>query len=286
MSSFDDGSHSRPEPSEIAEPATPQPEPHPLVQLRQFTPARIALSRSGNSLPTAELLNFSADHAMARDAVHASIDARGIAEQLARAGLKSLQIHSAAPDRAAYLRRPDLGRRLDDASRSTLSSLQLETKPDVLFVIADGLSAIAPTRYAVAVIEETRKLLGERSSPPVLIAEQARVALGDEAGELLNAEVVVTLIGERPGLSSPDSLGIYLTWHPKVGRSDAERNCISNVRAEGMSPERAAQTLHRLIVNARRLQLSGVELKDDFDPDHSELPGSSASSAQRQLKST
>jgi len=240
-------------------------EQHPLAPLRQFTAARIALGRSGNSLPTSELLDFSADHAMARDAVHASLDARAIAGQLAKAGLESVRIHSAAPDRAAYLRRPDLGRRLDHASRGALSSLQLAVKTDVLFVIADGLSAIAPARYAVAVIEETQKLLGEAPTAPVLIAEQARVALGDEAGEILNAEIVVALIGERPGLSSPDSLGIYLTWHPRVGRSDAERNCISNVRAEGMSPLRAAQTLHHLIVNARRLQLSGVDLKDDFD---------------------
>jgi len=267
MSRFEDDSLSRPEAAEIEPPATPRP--HPLAQLRRFTPARIALGRSGNSLPTSELLDFGADHAMARDAVHASLDACGIAGQLAQAGLGSLRIHSAAPDRATYLRRPDLGRRLDDASRSALLSRRLPTKPDLLFLIADGLSAIAPARYAVAVIEETRKLLGDAPiapGAPVLIAEQARVALGDEAGEILDAEIVITLLGERPGLSSPDSLGIYLTWHPKVGRSDAERNCISNVRAEGMSPLRAAQTLHHLIGNARRLRLSGVELKDDFDP--------------------
>ncbi len=239
---------------------------HPLAQLRQFTAARIALGRNGNSLPTRELLDFGDDHAMARDAVHASLDADAIAGQLAQAGLESLRIHSAAPDRATYLRRPDLGRRLDDDSRSALSSLQLATKPDVLFIIADGLSAIAPARYAVPVIEQVRKLLGAGGIAPVLIAEQARVALGDEAGEILGAEIVVTLIGERPGLSSPDSLGVYLIWSPKVGRTDAERNCVSNVRAEGMGTERAAQTLHRLIVNARRLQLSGVALKDDFDP--------------------
>jgi ethanolamine ammonia-lyase small subunit len=295
MSAFEDDSHSLPEHSGSASrpersgversavPALPA-EQHPLARLRQFTAARIVLGRAGNSLPTRELLDFGADHAMARDAVHASLDGHAIAGQLAKAGLESLRIHSAAPDRATYLRRPDLGRRLDHASRGALSALQLETGPDVLFVIADGLSAIAPARYAVAVVEETRKLLGDAPTAPVLIAEQARVALGDEAGEILGAEIVVVLIGERPGLSSPDSLGIYLTWQPKIGRSDAERNCISNVRAEGMSPLRAAQTLHHLIANARRLQLSGVELKDDFDPASSVLAGETA--AHKQLKSS
>jgi ethanolamine ammonia-lyase small subunit len=239
--------------------------PHPLAQLRRFTPARIALGRAGDSLPTAELLDFGAAHAMARDAVHAALDIRGITAQLKACGHESLLVHSAAQDRAAYLRRPDLGRKLDEASRQRLSSLRLATRPDVLFVIADGLSAIAPERYAVAVIEETGKLLTDWRIAPVLIAEQARVALGDEAGEMLDAGMVVTLIGERPGLSSPDSLGIYLTYAPKVGRTDAERNCISNVRIEGMSPERAAQTLSHLLVNARRLGLSGVRLKDSSD---------------------
>ncbi len=285
MSALDDDSHSLPPIIDLSSRPDPDPErsegdggaersaapamlagtPHPLAQLRRFTPARIALGRAGDSLPTAELLDFGAAHAMARDAVHAALDIRGITAQLKACGHESLLVHSAAQDRAAYLRRPDLGRKLDEASRQRLSSLRLATRPDVLFVIADGLSAIAPERYAVAVIEETGKLLTDWRIAPVLIAEQARVALGDEAGEMLDAGMVVTLIGERPGLSSPDSLGIYLTYAPKVGRTDAERNCISNVRIEGMSPERAAQTLSHLLVNARRLGLSGVRLKDSSD---------------------
>ena len=258
---------------------------HPLASLRRFTPARIALGRSGNSLPTAELLDFSADHAMARDAVHASLDVRSIAAQLKSAGFEWLQIHSAAIDRATYLRRPDLGRQLDEGSREALSSLHLEAKPEMLFVIADGLSALAPERYAVAVIEETVKLLGDWPIAPVLIAEQARVALGDDAGEILKAEMVVTLIGERPGLSSPDSLGIYLTWHPKSGRTDAERNCISNVREEGMSPREAARRLYHLMVNSRRLELSGVGLKDEFDAGNA-LSSDRSSSSPKQLLSS
>ncbi len=289
MSEFRKSSTSRPRRGAAQSPAAPAESgntsgAHPLAQLRRFTPARIALGRAGDSLPTAELLDFSADHAMARDAVHAALDTRGLAEQLAKAGLESLRIHSAAPDRAAYLRRPDLGRKLDDSSRDLLHSLRLATRPDLLFVIADGLSAIAPERYAVAVIEATRKLLAGWETAPVLIAEQARVALGDEAGEILGAEMAVMLIGERPGLSSPDSLGIYLTYAPRVGRTDAERNCISNVREEGMSPERAAQTLSHLLVDARRLQLSGVRLKDTSD--RAALPGGIDPSAQRQIKST
>jgi ethanolamine ammonia-lyase small subunit len=165
---------------------------------------------------------------MARDAVHAALDTRGIAAQLTAVGLESVYVHSAAQDRATYLRRPDLGRRLDEASRERLSSLRRAARFDLLFIIADGLSAIAPERYAVAVIEATRKLLGDWEIAPILIAEQARVALGDEAGEMLDAAMVVTLIGERPGLSSPDSLGIYLTYAPRAGRTDAERNCISS----------------------------------------------------------
>jgi len=183
-----------------------------------------------------------------------------------------IHVHSAAPDRATYLRRPDLGRKLDEPSRQHLSSLQLEAKPDLLFLVADGLSAIAPERYAVSAIQETRKLLAGWKVGPILIAEQARVALGDQAGEILQAEIVVTLIGERPGLSSPDSLGIYLTWQPRVGRIDAERNCISNVRSEGISPARAAHTLHHLLLRARRLKLSGVALKDQSG-DRQALPG-------------
>ncbi len=239
---------------------------HPLTQLRRFTPARIALGRIGNSLPTKELLEFSAAHAMARDAVHAPFNTNDIAEQLKSANLEFIQLHSAAPDRATYLRRPDLGRKLDESSRNRLAELSPTAKPEVVFIIADGLSAVAPERYAVPVIKSASELLEGWQIGPVIIAEQARVALGDEIGELLGPEITVMLIGERPGLSSTDSLGIYLTYAPKPGRTDAERNCISNVRDEGTSPEQAAQILHYLLTSSRRLKLSGVRLKDESDP--------------------
>jgi len=241
----------------------PAPPAHPLEQLRQFTSARIALHRTGDSLPTEELLDFGLAHAFARDAVHATFDTKAITQQLTAAGLTCITIESASPDRATYIRRPHLGRKLDEASRQRLTSLNLPTNPEVLFLIADGLSPIAPQRYAVGVIQATRHLLLDWDIGPVVVAEQARVALGDEVGEILKADMVVTLIGERPGLSSPDSLGIYLTYQPKVGRTDAERNCISNVRAEGTSIEQAAKTLHYLLLQSRQLKLSGVNLKDN-----------------------
>jgi ethanolamine ammonia-lyase small subunit len=223
-------------------------EKNPWSALRQFTNARIALGRAGNSLPTAPLLAFNLAHAQARDAVHQPLDAESLHEQLRANGFTTLDVHSAAPDRQHYLRRPDLGRRLADDSREALALEQAAIEPpDVLFVIADGLSAF------------------DWKIGPVVVARQGRVALGDEIGELLGAKLVVMLIGERPGLSSPDSLGIYLTYAPKVGCSDAQRNCISNVRPEGLSYAAAAHKLHYLLTHARRLALTGVGLKDDSD---------------------
>jgi ethanolamine ammonia-lyase small subunit len=239
------------------------PEIHPLSQLRRFTPARIALGRTGCSLPTLELLQFGAAHAMARDAVQIAFDSSVIRKELLAHQLSFIQVKSAADDRATYLRRPDLGRRLDEESRNRLSSLELPIKPQIVFIIADGLSPRAPQRYAVDVIQAARKLLEGFQIGPVVIAEQARVAIGDDVGEILKADIVITLIGERPGLSSPESLGIYLTYAPRTGRSDADRNCISNVRSEGTIPEQAAQTLRHLITNSFRLKVSGVALKDD-----------------------
>jgi ethanolamine ammonia-lyase small subunit len=255
----------------------------PLARLRRLTPARIALGRTGDSLPTRALLDFGLAHAMARDAVHTPLDTASLEDQLHQAGLRSFRVHSAAPDRATYLSRPDLGRKLDEASRERLAAFQSPTRPELLFVIADGLSALAPLRYAVPVIQATLAMLESWQTGPVIVAEEARVALGDEIGQLLGAEIVVMLIGERPGLSSPASLGIYLTYSPKPGRTDAERNCISNVRNEGTSVEAAARTLHHLLVQSRQLRLSGVALKDDSEP--AELPGS-ASSPQKQIKTT
>jgi ethanolamine ammonia-lyase small subunit len=237
---------------------------NPWTRLRSFTNARLALGRAGDSLPTQEVLRFGLAHAQARDAVHRALDVEEVVRDLRACGFGSVTMQSAAPDRAAYLRRPDLGRRLDDASRTLLSANKKAFS--VIFIVADGLSAIAPARHAVAVLREINNRLedGLRIAP-VIVATQARVALGDEIGELLRAEMTVLLIGERPGLSSPDSLGIYLTYRPRIGCTDADRNCISNVRPEGLSYEAAAHKLHHLMLRARELGRSGVALKDESD---------------------
>jgi ethanolamine ammonia-lyase small subunit len=246
-------------------------EKNPWDALRAFTNARIALGRAGNSLPTAPLLAFNLSHAQARDAVHHPLDADALHKQLRAHGFAAtLDVHSAAPDREHYLRRPDLGRRLSDESRDRLSKAVSEPSPEVVFVIADGLSACAASKQSIPMLQAIHaRLQQDWTIGPIVVARQSRVALGDEIGELLRARMVVMLIGERPGLSSPDGLGIYLTYAPKVGRSDAQRNCISNVRPEGLNFDAAAHKLHYLLTHARRLGLTGVGLKDESDA----LPG-------------
>jgi ethanolamine ammonia-lyase small subunit len=237
---------------------------NPWDALRRFTNARIALGRAGSSLPTAPLLAFNLSHAQARDAVHQPLDVAALHASLRAAGFDTLDVESAAPDREHYLRRPDLGRKLSDESTTRLRE-QTTSAFDVVFVVADGLSAYAAARHAVPLLERMRSMLAGVSIGPVVVARQARVALGDGIGELLRARIVVMLIGERPGLSSPDSLGIYLTYEPRIGKSDAERNCISNVRPEGLGYDAAAFKLHYLLTEATRLKLTGVKLKDDSD---------------------
>jgi ethanolamine ammonia-lyase small subunit len=226
------------------------------TDLRRFTPARVALGRAGNGLPTAAHLAFQAAHAAARDAVHARLDVAALRAALDAAGLPSIAVHSEAPDRRSYLLRPDLGRRLRDrASTPRLPGA-------MLFVVCDGLSATAVQRHAVPLLcAVVPRLPGPVA--PIVIAEQGRVALGDEVGAAMDAQAVAVLIGERPGLSVADSLGVYLTWQPRRGRTDAERNCISNIRPEGLPPEAAADKLLWLIGEMRRLRLSGVLLKDE-----------------------
>ncbi|HEY8901204.1 MAG TPA: ethanolamine ammonia-lyase subunit EutC [Chthoniobacterales bacterium] len=240
-------------------------ETNPWQGLRKFTDARIALGRTGESLPTDAVLDFGLAHAQARDAVHVPMDADAIATQLGDAGFPTLRAHSAAKERREYLVRPDYGRRLDDASREALLAARPAGPIDAVIVVADGLSAFAPSRHAVPFLKVLHERLAGWRLAPVVVALQSRVALGDEIGEIFDAEMVVMLIGERPGLSSPDSLGIYLTYRPRVGRSDAERNCISNVRPGGLDFETAAFKLHYLMENARRRQLTGVDLKDNSD---------------------
>ncbi|MDB5760958.1 MAG: ethanolamine ammonia-lyase [Burkholderia sp.] len=231
----------------------------PWQALRRHTAARIGLGRVGASMPTAELLRFGLAHAKARDAVHSALDATALAESLQAQGFETLQVKSMAPDREHYLLRPDLGRSLHPDSRTLLEQAP---RADIAMVVADGLSAQAASRHALPVALLLRDALGGWPAP-VIIAQQARVALGDDIGAAVGARLAIVMLGERPGLSSPDSLGIYLTWAPRVGRMDSERNCISNVRPEGLSYEAAAHKLHYLVRQSLLRQLSGVALKDD-----------------------
>lgn len=240
---------------------------NPWRVLRRFTAARIALGRAGDSLPTAPHLDFQLAHAQARDAVHLPLDVDAVEQQLIAHGHQCIRLHSAAPDRSVYLQRPDLGRKLDEPSLLRLKDWLADRSAsfDVAFVIADGLSALAIHHHAVALLDAiTPKLQQEGwSVAPVALVEQGRVAIGDEIAATLHAAMVAVLVGERPGLSSPDSLGVYLTYHPCPGRTDADRNCISNIRREGLSHAVAAHKLHYLMSEARRRKLSGVSLKDE-----------------------
>lgn len=233
-------------------------------KLRGLTTARIGLGRAGISLPTGAQLEFQAAHARARDAVHLPFDVTALAARLQERGWASLQLSSRAGTRGQYLQRPDLGRRLSDASAALLRA-NAAMGPDLAIVIADGLSALAVERQAVPLLENLLPLVDGAgwTRAPVCLLEQGRVAAGDEIGQLLGAGMLAMLIGERPGLSSPDSLGIYFTHAPRPGLSDAERNCISNVRAEGLDHATAAQRLMYLMGEALRRGLSGVALKDD-----------------------
>ena len=227
-----------------------------MKELRQFTTARVGLGRVGNSMPVRELLDFQLAHARARDAVHFPFDARSLAEEV-----DAMVVKSAARDRTEYLRRPDLGRRLSAESRQRLEELRGEF--DAALIMADGLSPLAVHRHAVELIRALSPRLLDWKLAPIVIAEQSRVAIGDEIGCVLGASLAVVIIGERPGLSSPDSLGIYLTWSPRPGRTDAERNCISNIHGAGLSIGAAAELLLLLMNESRTRRISGVNLKVD-----------------------
>ncbi|HUA85486.1 MAG TPA: ethanolamine ammonia-lyase subunit EutC [Bryobacteraceae bacterium] len=217
------------------------------VQLRELTPARIRLGRAGHSIPTRELLAFRFDHARARDAVHDALDPRAF---------EGIVLKSAAPDRGTYLRRPDLGRRLDGESAKLLNKGDW----DAVLILADGLSARAVQRHGQALVNGLRAELADWKIAPLFVVEQGRVAIGDEIGERVGARLAAVMIGERPGLSSPDSLGVYLTWSPRIGRTDAERNCVSNIRLEGLRPALAATRVASLMRSARAWQVTGVAL--------------------------
>ena len=257
---------------------------NPWSALRRYTDARIALGRVGVSLPSQAQLAFQLAHAQARDAVHLALDSTALRQALADLGHEAVALHSAAADRDSYLQRPDLGRRLGAESRALLMSRLTETQQarvspqastldqalvervhDVAFVVADGLSALAIGRHAVPFLQALLPRLQEEGwqVAPLTLVSQGRVAVADEVGQLLRARMVVILIGERPGLSSPDSMGLYLTWMPRVGLSDANRNCISNVRPAGLPYDEAVRKLHYLMTEARARGVSGVALKDE-----------------------
>jgi ethanolamine ammonia-lyase small subunit len=240
-------------------------QPDRFAGLRAYTAARIGLGRSGPGIATADHLAFRAAHALARDAVHASLDLDAMEAELAPLGLPVLRVESRCPDQASYLTRPDLGRRLGEPSVALLR--QRGPGEEIAILVAGGLSAQATASHAAPLlgllVPELRR--SGRSVGPVCIAPRGRVALGDEVGALLGARLVLVLIGERPGLTSPDSLGAYVTVGPAVGRTDADRNCVSNIRPEGMALLEAARRIGWLIDQAMVRGISGVTLKDDSD---------------------
>lgn len=236
-------------------------------RLRTLTQARVALGRAGEALPTAPMLDFQLAHARARDAVHAELSAAGFAEAIDR---EVKEVRSRAADRTAYLQRPDLGRLLDP--RASLAQVDC----DAVLVVADGLSATAVHAHAASLLLALLDRLSDWRIAPVVLARQARVALGDEIGAAVGAPLAVVLIGERPGLSAPDSLGAYLTWQPRRGRLDSERNCVSNIRPpHGLGYGEAADRIAWLMREARLRRLTGVALKDESETEHN-LPQAQA----------
>lgn len=244
----------------------------PWEKLRQFTNARIGLGRVGTSIPTEELLRFQLSHAQAIDAVHIPLDVEQLAQQFAASDvlqpyLPVQNLHSKVRDRMEYLQRPDLGRQLDDASIYKLQQQDTGERYDVVFVVADGLSSYAISNHAKPFLDILINALNQDPNKewkiaPLCVVQQGRVAVGDDACESLNAKAVVLLIGERPGLSSPDSMGLYLTWNAKRGIEDSLRNCVSNIRPEGLQYAAAAHKCRYLLNESQRIELSGVSLKD------------------------
>jgi ethanolamine ammonia-lyase small subunit len=235
----------------------------PLNPLKEFTAARIAIGRAGVSIPTKQSLEFNLAHAHARDAVYSILDVDGLSNKLEQFDLPTLHLHSKAENRAQYLQRPDLGRKLKKSSTHKLEDNA--GNYDVVIIIADGLSATAVNEHVVSVIQKLIPLLSaaKLKLAPICLIEQGRVASGDKIAHLLNAKLSIMLIGERPGLSAADSIGAYLTYNPKPGLTDESRNCISNIRPKGLPSKLAAEKIFYLVQEAFRLKLSGVGLKDN-----------------------
>jgi ethanolamine ammonia-lyase small subunit len=243
---------------------TPATSSRPLTDLRDLTPARVALGLAGASLPTKALLEFTLDHARARDAVHAAFDVSAIMRGLGELGLEASSVSSRAADRKEYLRRPDFGRMLDANSRRLLATRAADAGR-LAIVVGDGLSPAAVNAHAIALLRSLiSKLANEKIEiGPAVVASGARVALGDEIGAILGARMVVVLIGERPGLSAADSLGVYLTFAPRVGLTDEKRNCVSNIHRAGLGYDEAAFRVAWLIREGLARELTGVALKDE-----------------------
>ncbi|MEH6641487.1 MULTISPECIES: ethanolamine ammonia-lyase subunit EutC [Halomonadaceae] len=268
-------------------PSSPIVVENPWERLNAFTDARIGLGRAGVSLPTSKLLAFQLAHAQAQDAVHCPLDVETLSNELTQAlnlTEAPLRLHSHAQDRAMYLQRPDYGRRLNDETREQLQQAATsQQRYDLAVVVVDGLSALAVQQNSAPFLSTLYQMLSSDAADwqlaPLTIVEQGRVAIGDEIGGLLNADAVLVMIGERPGLSSPDSLGLYMTWAPEPGLKDDRRNCISNVRPAGLQIEEAARRFFLLLKEARQLKLSGVKLKDRSEDNV--LEGESASGSTR-----
>ena len=236
----------------------------PWHPLSKYTESRIALGRTGGSIPTKPLLQFQLDHAKARDAVESELNVFNLQNQLKGMDIPCIELGSQAKERAEYLKRPDLGRRLNEQSRTILTQYQKKAY-DIGIVAADGLSAAAIDAGFIPFLSEILPLLRnkKKSFSPVCLVRQGRVAIADEIGRQLGSKLVFICIGERPGLSSPHSMGIYMTYQPQIGKTDESRNCISNIRPQGLSPKLAAQKLMFLIEESFRLKLSGVYLKEN-----------------------
>jgi ethanolamine ammonia-lyase small subunit len=243
---------------------TPAPPSRPLSDLRELTPARVGLGRSGASMPTEALLAFTLDHARARDAVHGAFDTAHLVDGVNKLGLAPILVSSQARNRRDYLRRPDLGRMLDPDSARVLAD-QSGSSGLLAIVIGDGLSPAAVNVHAVELVRNLAPRLMEAgiSIRSTVVASGARVALGDEIGAILGARMVLMLIGERPGLSAPDSLGAYLTFAPRIGLTDAMRNCVSNIHGAGLSYDEAAFKIAWLVREGLARQITGVALKDE-----------------------
>lgn len=233
-------------------------------QLKEFTNARIALDKAGNSLATKEIFKFKIAHSIAKDAINAVLDIDLLSDEITKFGFEYIKVKSTACTRFEYLKNPNKGKILDLESVENLKALNQKNN-DLCIILADGLSANAINLHCIPFLKELIPLLTNWNIAPIVFSENSRVALSDQIGELLNSKICLILIGERPGLSSPHSMGAYITYHPQMNNTDEKRNCISNIHPEGLSYIFAAQKLSYLLSQILTKQISGIQLKDDFN---------------------